>query len=302
MDRRSYLELGQGWRRLASTGVGPFALSERLEAPDGRVVEWRSRLQRLRPGLLDRSRGSTWWAPGAVVWWIAVLFTIGSACFALGAMPGYVDLVGAQADATTFFIGSLFFTAAAFLEYLQVVNADRTPRVDDTALAGRSVEGATRPRRRLLSFEPHRLDWWAVAVQLLGTLLFNYSTFHALDLTLEPQGVNRVVWFPDWLGSACFLIASGAALLELGRGWFSWRPREFEWWVANLNMVGSLAFGVSAVASRIVVTNGEPRNQELTNLGTFVGALCFAAGAVLLLPERAAAPPPAEEPDPAAAR
>lgn len=282
MDRESYLELGQGWRRLSTSGVGPFALAERLQAPDGRIVQWRSRLQRLRPGTLDRSTGSTWWAPGAVVWWIAVLFTIGSSCFALGATPGYIDLVGAQADATTFFIGSLFFTTAAFLEYLQVVNADRRP---PTAVA----EGAPRPRRRLLSFEPHRLDWWAVAVQLLGTLLFNYSTFHALDLSLDPQGINRVVWFPDWLGSACFLIASGAALLELGRGWFSWRPHELEWWVANLNMLGSIAFGVSAVASRIVVEQGEPRNQELSNLGTFVGAWCFAAAAVLLLPERAAA-------------
>ena len=285
MERRSYLQLAQGWQRLAVDGVGPFALAERLRAPDGRIVAWRSRAQRLGPGALDRSSGSTWWAPGAVVWWVAVLFTIGSACFALGAAPGYIDLVGAQADATTFFIGSLFFTSAAFLEYLQVVNADRRPRTDATV----PKERGTRPRRRVLSFEPRRLDWWAVSVQLLGTLLFNYSTFHALDLTLEPTGINRVVWFPDWLGSACFLIASGAALLELGRGWFSWRPHEFEWWVANLNMVGSIAFGVSAVASKIVVTSGEPRNQELTNLGTFVGALCFAAAAVVLLPERTAA-------------
>jgi hypothetical protein len=26
--------------------------------------------------------GSTWWAPGAVAWWIGVLFMVGSACFA----------------------------------------------------------------------------------------------------------------------------------------------------------------------------------------------------------------------------
>lgn len=282
MTRHSYLELERGWERISSDGIGPFVTSERLRAPDGTVVQWRSRIQRLRAGRLDGSSGSTWWAPGALVWWIGVLFTIGSACFALGAMPGYIDLVGPQADASTYFIGSLFFTSAAFLEYLQVINADRRP-----VLA--PLPDDHRPRRRLFSFEPRRIDWCAVTVQFVGTLLFNYSTFHALDLSLDSTGINRVVWFPDWLGSACFLIASSFALLELGHGWFSWRPRSFDWWVANLNMVGSIAFGVSAVASKIVVNEGEPRNQELTNLGTFVGALCFAAAAVVLLPERTAA-------------
>ena len=48
-------------------------------------------------------------------------------------------------------------------------------------------------------------------------------------------------------------------------------------------------FGVSAVASKIVMPTGDVRSQELTNVGTFVGALCFGAAAVLLLPERARA-------------
>jgi hypothetical protein len=51
-------------------------------------------------------------------------------------------------------------------------------------------------------------------------------------------------------------------------------------------LVGSVAFGVSAVASFIVPTTGLPRNIVLVNLGTFVGGLCFLLGAVLLLPER----------------
>jgi hypothetical protein len=53
-----------------------------------------------------------------------------------------------------------------------------------------------------------------------------------------------------------------------------------------LNLVGSIAFGVSAVASYVVPATGQLRNVELSNLGTFVGALCFLAGAILLLPER----------------
>ena len=62
--------------------------------------------------------------------------------------------------------------------------------------------------------------------------------------------------------------------------------RDRSWRITALNLVGSVAFGVSAVASFVVPTTGLPRNIMLVNLGTFVGALCFFAGAVLLLPER----------------
>ncbi len=53
-----------------------------------------------------------------------------------------------------------------------------------------------------------------------------------------------------------------------------------------MNLGGSIAFGASAVASYIVPETGQLLNVTLTNLGTFVGAVLFLAGAVLLLPER----------------
>jgi hypothetical protein len=55
-------------------------------------------------------------------------------------------------------------------------------------------------------------------------------------------------------------------------------------------MAGSIAFGVSAVASYIVPADGDLWNAELSNLGTFVGALCFLVGAALLLPAARRAP------------
>jgi hypothetical protein len=42
---------------------------------------------------------------------------------------------------------------------------------------------------------------------------------------------------------------------------------------------------VSAIAS-YVTSSGQLLSLALTNLGTFVGAVCFLIGAVLLLPER----------------
>ena len=54
-----------------------------------------------------------------------------------------------------------------------------------------------------------------------------------------------------------------------------------------------MAFGVSAIAS-YVKPNGQLVSLALTNLGTFVGAVCFLVGAVLLLPERTLGDPSAE--------
>ena len=51
-------------------------------------------------------------------------------------------------------------------------------------------------------------------------------------------------------------------------------------------MLGSVAFGVSAVAAYVGPATGEVRNAELSNLGTLIGALCFLIGAILLLHRR----------------
>lgn len=58
------------------------------------------------------------------------------------------------------------------------------------------------------------------------------------------------------------------------------------WWITLANLVGSVAFGVSAVAAYVDPATGQLRNAERAYLGTLVGAVCFFIGAVLLLPER----------------
>ncbi len=52
------------------------------------------------------------------------------------------------------------------------------------------------------------------------------------------------------------------------------------------NLIGSVAFGASAIAGYVNPATGQLRNAELSNLGTFVGAVFFMVGALLLLPER----------------
>ncbi len=50
---------------------------------------------------------------------------------------------------------------------------------------------------------------------------------------------------------------------------------------------------MSAIAS-YVTSSGQLLSLALTNLGTFVGAVCFLVGAVLLLPERTLEAPDTE--------
>jgi hypothetical protein len=74
--------------------------------------------------------------------------------FAAGSFPPYANTVGTGYDNLTYFVGSIFFTGAAFLQYCQVVAAPRRP-------------GAPRRQRvaRLLEYQPDRIDWWIATIQ-----------------------------------------------------------------------------------------------------------------------------------------
>ena len=103
---------------------------------------------------------------------------------------------------------------------------------------------------------------------------------------MTTQQISHLVWGPDAYGSVCFLIASGLVWIEVGHSLFSWKIGNLSWQIALLNLIGSIAFGVSAVAAFIQPLTGQPINITLVNMGTFVGGVCFLFGGVLLLPER----------------
>ena len=206
------------------------------------------------------------------------LFGIGSICFALGSTRIYFDNIQPAVVAATFFVGSVFFTTASALQYRE------------TRSAPTGIEpGSTGPRglRALLGATPRRIDWWAAAVQLVGTVFFNITTFAGTrtDLTLDQQ--RHLVWAPAFFGSICFLVASWLCYSEGNHGVRPHSDGSTGWWIAAVNMAGSAAFGAAAVAARYLHTTGDIANITLVNLGTFVGALCFLAGAVLLPVESA---------------
>ena len=123
-----------------------------------------------------------------MVMWIGLLFAGGSLCFAIGPLPGFVQLVGSAADASVFFAGSVLFTAAAALQCAQAMR-----------------QGPARDR-------------WATAIQLAGTVFFNISTHNALQEGLSSSAENRLIWAPDAFGSICFLVASFLARHEQSGG------------------------------------------------------------------------------------
>jgi hypothetical protein len=206
---------------------------------------------------------------------IASLFIVGSALFALGSVPAYVDAVGATADSITYFIGSIFFTSASFAQLLQV----QTPAMTEVGAESQY----TRAALRLRAWLPRDRNWLAAITQFPGTLCFNISTLAALAHNATAQQADRRVWRPDFYGSTLFLVSSVFAILALGR-LIAFRPRSFPWWIAWLNMIGSVLFMISALASFILPTTGELINSPVSIGGTLLGALCFLVGAILMFP------------------
>ena len=104
-------------------GLGPFVTFIEVERPDGLVARYESRRQRkhARRGIVAGRHLVGTHRPGDGG--SASSSLLGSALFALGALPGYAGAVGTRSDSITFFVGSVFFTSAAFLQYRESVDA-----------------------------------------------------------------------------------------------------------------------------------------------------------------------------------
>jgi hypothetical protein len=206
---------------------------------------------------------------------MAVLFVLGSFCFAAGAIASQWAASSRTGIGVVFFVGSLFFTSATYLQYSETVNVDH------------SLGQRRRSRWRPASWEPRRIDWLAASIQLIGTVFFNVSTFTALNHSLTTHQANVRVWAPDALGSVAFLLSSELAFAEVCHRWVCLRWGSLSWKIVALNLLGSIAFGVSAVASLTEPSSGLAVSARIANAGTALGGICFLLGAVLLMPETA---------------
>jgi hypothetical protein len=181
------------------------------------------------------------------------LFAIGSALFATATVPGFSTVAGASAANALCFVGSWFFTTAAWIQ-----------------LVRSGPEGSA--------------EWLSAATQFAGTVLFNVSTGTAV-WAHAVHTERRLVWAPDATGSLAFLVSGALGIVAVTASAGRWRPKSRDWQAQWVNMIGCVAFGISALGA-FVRMSGTIADQDIANLGTFIGALCFLVAAVMALPRR----------------
>jgi hypothetical protein len=193
----------------------------------------------------------------------ATAFLIGGSLFALGAALAQAS-VNPTACATIYLVGGVFFSTGGYASVLQVVNE---PLAGDAALA----------RWRWWSREPRRLQWLSTVALFAGTLVFAINLVDSFIAELTPAAFDRLVWSPDMIGCALFLISGHLAMAGIaGRFWRIWHRRDLGWWIIAVNQLGSVLFMVSAVATFVRPSSGDMLATGIANWGTLLGALCFA--------------------------
>lgn len=198
----------------------------------------------------------------------ATAFLIGGSLFALGAALAQAG-VNPTACASIYLVGGVFFSTGGYTSVLQVVNEP-------------DAEGMPPARWRWWSREPGRLQWLSAVVLFAGTIVFAINLVDSFIAELTPAAFDRLVWSPDMVGCALFLISGHLAMAGIaGRFWHIWHRRDLGWWIIAVNQVGSVLFMVSAVASFVRPSSGDMVATGIANWGTLLGALCFAIAGLM---------------------
>jgi hypothetical protein len=168
-------------------------------------------------------------------------------------------------------VGGVFFSTGGYSSVLLAINAPHRRRDG----------GWDRAAWRWWAREPANYDYLAAAVLFVGTLVFAVNLIDSLLGELTPTQENRLVWNPDIIGCALFLISGHLAMVDISGSWWPWakgrrlRREGLGWWIVFVNQVGSVLFMVAAVAS-FVRADGDLIAVGIANWGTLTGALCFA--------------------------
>jgi hypothetical protein len=197
-------------------------------------------------------------------------FVVGGSLFAIGAALAQGDVGGPLLAASVYLAGGVFFCSGGYLSVLLATNLPHRRRDGAYAVAP----------WRWWAREPRRLDWLSAAVLFAGTIVFAFNLVDSFIAELTPAQADRLIWSPDMVGCALFLVSGHLALVDIcGRWWLGWRRHDLGWRIAVINQLGSILFMVAAVAS-FVHRDGDLLAAGLANWGTLTGALCFAiAGA-----------------------
>ncbi|MGI9330587.1 MAG: hypothetical protein ACR2QB_07685 [Gammaproteobacteria bacterium] len=275
-----------------ATGPGPFITRRIYRLKDRRQRIWQSRAHRkklARAGAIKLLSFGTLvfrclWNPRQLNWWIGVIFVLGATLFILGSLLFLIPTLAADWALDThsinavFFAGSIPFTTAAYLQLFQAANAGEF-----------SVEGTDSVRETMFfGWQPLDIGWLSCALQFAGTLLFNLNTFDSMLPGLNWLQEDLIIWGPNFLGSLLFFAAGHLAFAEAGNSFLSWHPSGISWWVTFANLLGCLAFMISAFFAFVPPSPFGFDAATISVLFTAVGAAGFLCGSLLMLPETAA--------------
>ena len=162
----------------------------------------------------------------------ATAFVIGGSLFAIGAALAQGDVGGPRLAAGVYLLGGVFFCTGG----------------------GASV--------RLSRGRPP-LEQLSALVLFAGTLVFAINLLDSLIGDLTPVQFDRLVWSPDMVGCALFLVSGHFAMVALSGSWLPcWRPRDLGWRIVALNQLGSILFMVSAVATFVRARRRHDRRRH----------------------------------------
>lgn len=285
---------GAGDAGARTEGPWPF-VTLRSYTHLGRHLLWRARQS--RKGLLPAERGqegaaTPLWQARGYNWLTGLFFSVGSLLFMLGATFSVMPPSGpwtpsGYVTSLVFFAGSIPFTTAGYMQLFQAANA---PEFRE------GPAGTTRRRGvSLIGWHPRSLGWLSAFAQFIGTVAFNFNTFDGIhpDPTWYEQ--DLAIWTPGLIGSILFLVSGYLAFIETCHGYWAWRPRELDWWIVFVNLLGCIFFMTAGILAYV------PRGAEpgwiavAANVHLWLGALGFLIGALLLMRESAQAKPASDD-------
>ena len=213
---------------------------------------------------------------------IAWLFMVGSACFVLGSVPAHLDAVGSWVDGITV-VGSLFFTTASYFQLVQA-QSPATTDVDRPASTCRCARGCgagcrtTQPARR----------GHPVPARSSSTS----APWPRSPTTRPPPRPTGTSGGRTSSGRCCSWCRARMPCSPSPTG-SSASSHGPSWRIAWLNMLGSVLFMASALASYVLPSTDELVSTRVAVAGTLLGAV-FLLGAALMFPawRRALEPAP----------
>lgn len=274
--------------RIEVAGAWPFITFRSYHLGD-RPIVWRARHHRKGLWRADRAQEAgavPVWQTRAYNWWNALAFAVGSCLFILGSVLALIPAGAAPPAALVngvFFAGSIPFTIGGFMQNFQAANAaEFTPDPADAS---------ARRRVALIGWQPKNLGWLSTITQFIGTLQFNFNTFDPLVVSSGWVAQDLFVWTPGMVGSVLFLVSGYLAFIEAGHGYWSFRPKDLDWQIVSVNLLGCIFFMTASTLAWVPAGPEPGWIMDVSNIHLLLGGVGFLVGALLTMRESAAAAP-----------